>query len=111
MDQWVNDFDHWEITDQCCINLFRKTQFAHDKIYQWTMEEKEFVKRSGFSLIAVLAVHDKKKSDETFIELMELIERESTDDRKMVKKSVNWALRLGKRNLKLNKIAMKKLKK
>ncbi|MBZ9570898.1 DNA alkylation repair protein [Methanobrevibacter sp. TMH8] len=112
MDHWANDFDYWEITDQCCINLFRKTEFAYDKVYQWTEEEKEFVKRSGFSLIAVLAVHDKKKTDETFIELMELIERESTDNRKMVKKSVNWALRqIGKRNLKLNKLAIEKAEK
>ncbi len=36
MDDWANDFDYWEICDQCCINLFRKTPFAYSRIHQWT---------------------------------------------------------------------------
>ncbi|KZX16769.1 DNA alkylation repair enzyme [Methanobrevibacter cuticularis] len=107
MDQWVNEFDYWEICDQCCINLFRKTEFAYTKVFEWTKNDKEFVKRAGFVLIAVLAVHDKKADDDVFIELLPIIKRESTDGRKLVKKAVNWALRqIGKRNLNLNKIAI-----
>ena len=81
MDDWANDFDYWEICDQCCINLFRKTPFAYSRIHQWTNEDKEFVKRAGFALIAVLAVHDKNQDDEIFIELLNIIERESKDNR------------------------------
>nr|WP_302578811.1 DNA alkylation repair protein [Methanobrevibacter arboriphilus] len=109
MDDWANDFDYWEICDQCCINLFRKTPFAYSRIHQWTNEDKEFVKRAGFALIAVLAVHDKNQDDEIFIELLNIIERESKDNRNFVRKAVNWALRqIGKRNIKLNKIAIAK---
>ena len=37
-----------------------------------------------------------------------MIKREATDERNFVKKAVNWALRqIGKRNLNLNKIALK----
>lgn len=67
MNEWTNDFDHWEICGQCCINLFRKTLFAYDKIYQLCKNEKEFVKRVGFALIGVFAAHDKKMSDETLL--------------------------------------------
>ena len=112
MDEWALEFDYWEICDQCCTNLFRKTKFAYDKIYQWSKAEEEYVKRAGFALIAVLAIHEKKQDDELFVELLELIERESCDDREMVKKAVNWALRqIGKKNSYLNKIAISKAEK
>ncbi|MCL2687993.1 MAG: DNA alkylation repair protein [Methanobrevibacter sp.] len=104
MDNWANEFDYWEICDQCCINLFRKTEFAYDKIYEWTKNDKEFVKRAGFALIAVLAVHDKKTDNEIFENLLKLTKREACDNRNFVKKAVNWALRqIGKKNTYLNK--------
>jgi len=107
MDQWADEFTYWEICDQCCINLFRKTDYAYDKIYEWSESEKEFVKRAGFALIAVLAVHDKKTDDKIFIDLLKLVKREATDERNFVKKAVNWALRqIGKKNTVLNKEAI-----
>ena len=75
-------------------------------------EDKEFVKRAAFTLIATLAVHDKKADDEKFEELFSLIIRESEDERNFVKKAVNWALRqIGKRNLSLNQKAIAVAKK
>jgi 3-methyladenine DNA glycosylase AlkD len=107
MDAWALDFDTWAICDQCCMNLFRKTPFAYEKVYQWSGRDEEFVKRAAFALIATLAVHDKKASDDTFEELFPLIVRESCDERNFVKKAVNWALRqIGKRNIHLNKKAI-----
>ena len=59
-------------------------------------------------MMATLAVHDKKAADEEFLKFLPIIKRESTDNRNFVKKAVNWALRqIGKRNLNLNKIAIK----
>jgi 3-methyladenine DNA glycosylase AlkD len=107
MDNWVMEFDFWEICDQCCMNLFRKTSFAYQKIFEWSTHEEEFVKRAAFTLIAVLAVHDKKASDSKFERFFPIIIRESTDDRNYVKKAVNWALRhIGKKNISLNKKAI-----
>ena len=107
MDNWVMEFDFWEICDQCCMNLFRKTSFAYQKIFEWSTREEEFVKRAAFTLIAVLAVHDKQASDSKFERLFTLIIRESTDDRNYVKKAVNWALRhIGKKNIRLNEKAI-----
>ena len=108
MESWVKDFDSWDVCDQCCSNLFDKTQIAYQKAGAWSKREQEFVKRSGFVLMATLAVHDKKAADKEFLKFLSIIRRESIDDRNFVKKAVNWALRqIGKRNLSLNKMAIK----
>ncbi len=62
-------------------------------------------------MMATLAVHDKKATDEGFLRFLPMIKRESADRRNFVKKAVNWALRqIGKRNLNLNKMAIKTAK-
>jgi len=107
MEAWVKDFDSWDVCDQCCLNLFRKTPLAHRKAVEWSGREPEFVKRAGFALMATLAVHDKKAGDEVFIAFLPLIKREAIDERNFVKKAVNWTLRqIGKRNLNLNRVAV-----
>lgn len=108
VDKWTRDFDSWDVCDQCCMNLFDKTSFAFDKAVKLTEEKEEFVRRSGFALMASLAVHDKNSSDERFIEFFPVIKKYSTDERNYVKKAVNWALRqIGKRNENLKKMAIK----
>jgi 3-methyladenine DNA glycosylase AlkD len=107
MEDWVKGINSWDVCDQVCMNLFEKNQLAWKKIVDWSEREEEFVKRTAFSLIACLAWHDKKASDEKFIELLPVIIRGATDERNFVKKAVNWALRnIGKRNLKLNEAAI-----
>lgn len=111
MERWVNNFDYWEICDQCCNNLFKNTGFAYTKAAQWSSRDKEFVKRAGFVLMANLAVSDKKANDGQFEKFLPIIKRESADNRKYVKKAVNWALRqIGKRNLNLNREAIETAK-
>jgi len=66
MDSWAGDFDSWDICDGACINLFRKTPFAHSRAVAWAGREKTFVKRAGFALMATLAVHDKRAEDAVF---------------------------------------------
>jgi len=107
MEDWVKGINSWDVCDQVCMNLFEKNQLAWKKIADWSEREEEFVKRTAFSLIACLAWHDKKASDEKFIELLPVIIRGATDERNFVKKAVNWALRnIGKRNLNLNRAAV-----
>jgi len=107
MDRWVQDFDSWDICDQCCNNLFGKTPFAYDKAREWSQREEEFVKRAGFALMTTLAVHDKKQADDEFIKFLPLIKSGASDNRNFVKKAVNWALRqIGKRSLYLHKPAL-----
>ena len=55
-------------------------------------------------MMARLAVSDKKAPNEKFAHFFPFIYDESTDQRNMVKKAVNWALRqIGKRNKTLHK--------
>jgi len=112
MEDWVKDINSWDVCDQVCMNLFEKNQLAWKKIVDWSEREEEFIKRTAFSLIACLAWHDKKASDDKFIELLPIIIRGATDERNFVKKAVNWALRnIGKRNLNLNEAAINTAKK
>jgi len=111
MESWVRDIDSWDVCDQVCSNLFDKTSFAYDKAVEWSSRKEEFVKRSGFVLMACLAVHDKKADNEVFESFFPIIKREAHDERNFVKKAVNWALRqIGKRNLALNRKAVKAAK-
>jgi 3-methyladenine DNA glycosylase AlkD len=111
MESWVKDFDSWDVYDQVCSNLLDKTEFANKKVFEFSKRKEEFEKRTAFVLMACLAVHDKKASDETFLEFLPIIKRESTDERNFVRKAVNWALRqIGKRNAALNKEAIKAAK-
>ena len=103
LDSWVDDFDTWDLCDQACINILVKMPLAIEKIPLWAKSEKEFVKRTAFSLIAVIAVHDKKSDNSYFEGFFPLIKDACDDDRNFVKKSVNWAIRsIGKKNKYLN---------
>lgn len=111
MERWAEDFDYWEICDQCCQNLFENTKFAYQKCVEWSSNEREFVKRAGFVLMARLSFKDRGAKDEQFERFLPIIKKETCDDRTYVEKAVNWALRqIGKRNLHLNEMAIKTAK-
>ncbi len=108
MESWARQFDSWDVTDQCIMNLFEKLPAAWDKAQEWSAEEREFVKRAGFVLMARFAVSDKKAGDRRFLDFFPHIRREAADERNFVKKAVNWAVRqIGKRNSRLNREALK----
>ena len=107
LERWVKEFESWDVCDQCCNRLIRKSEFARQKSLDWARRPEEFVKRAGFVLMAVLAVHDKKVADKQFDPFFRLIQQEAVDGRNFVKKAVNWALRqIGKRNIRLNQKAI-----
>ncbi len=107
MESWLRDFDNWATVDGTCGHLFCRTPFAYEKAFEWAEREPEFEKRAGFSLMAFLAVHDKKADDERLAEFLPVVEKHSDDERNFVKKAVNWALRqIGKRSIVLNKLAI-----
>jgi len=107
MEEWVLDFNSWDLCDQCCGNLFKRTPFAYQKAYEWSERNEEFVKRASFVLMACLVMKDKKAGNIDFENFLYLIIKHSTDDRNMVKKAVNWALRqIGKSKVSLNILAI-----
>lgn len=107
MDRWVKVFYSWDVCDQVCGNLFDKTPYAYDKAREWHHDKREYVKRAGFVMMAVLAVHDKRADDGRFLAFLPMIRKGADDERNFVKKAVNWALRqIGKRNPALRKEAL-----
>jgi 3-methyladenine DNA glycosylase AlkD len=108
MDRWARDLDSWDVCDQACQNLFRYLPNAFDKAAEWAHAKREFVRRAGFSLMAGLAVKAKLAPDAAFEAFLPAIIEAATDQRNMVKKAVNWALRaIGKRNPRLRTKAMR----
>jgi 3-methyladenine DNA glycosylase AlkD len=106
MEEWVREFDSWDLCDQCCGNLFSKTPFGFSKAVGWSEREREFEKRAGFALMAYLT-HVKRNADDQFLPFLLIIRREAGDSRNFVKKAVNWALReIGKRSPMLNAAAI-----
>ncbi|HNC22592.1 MAG TPA: DNA alkylation repair protein [Opitutaceae bacterium] len=103
---WTRQADSWALVDSASM-LFCRAEFAAEKARTWSGRKAEFVKRSGFSLMAMMAVHRKELPDDVFLEFLSLIRREANDERNVVKKAVNWALRqIGKRNPRLRRAAI-----
>lgn len=103
MERWAAQFDSWALCDTTCGSLFRKAPPAWEKAQQWCLRKELYVKRAGYAMIAWLAVHDKKASDADYYKLLNLVRQGAEDERPLVKKAVNWALRqIGKRNMRLN---------
>ena len=110
MERWARSCDNWAQTDACAF-LFDRTEFAEEKARAWSNRNAEFVKRSGFALMAGLAVHRKELPDRVFLRFLPVIAREAADGRNFVKKAVNWALRqIGKRNPRLRRAAVAEAK-
>jgi 3-methyladenine DNA glycosylase AlkD len=107
-DGWVQDFDNWAVCDGACFNIFYKTEFAYRKSFEWCRDEREFVRRAAFALMAKIAISHKWRPDADLEKFYPVIRRYCTDERNFVKKAVNWCLRqTGKRNAALNASAIK----
>ena len=52
MDRWVADCENWADCDTICFHLFDKTPHAFAKVDQWAADEREFVRRAAFALLA-----------------------------------------------------------
>jgi 3-methyladenine DNA glycosylase AlkD len=102
MDRWVGAVDSWDVCDQLCQNLFRHTPYAFEKAAEWARAEPEFVRRAGFALMAGLSHKTSAAPDDRCEAFLPLVVEAATDERNMVRKAVNWALRnIGKRNARL----------
>lgn len=107
MDQWAGQFDNWAICDTACFHLFDRTPHAWKKIPLWNAYEEEFVRRAAYALAWALSSHDKVASNSQFVEVLSLMEKALPDDRPLVNKAMNMALRaIGKRNKILNRAAI-----
>lgn len=100
---WIRDFRSWDLCDQTVMNLLEKCPQAWEWALRWAPRENQWFRRTGFVLMARLAVSDKQAGNRRFDPFFPLIRHCADDDRNLVKKAVNWALRqMGKRNLALH---------
>ena len=104
--RWAADFDSWDIVDGVA-DVFAETDHWRELIDRFAADEREFVRRTAFAMIAWAAVHRKKEPGKPFIGLLPLIEEHASDGRNFVRKAVSWALRsIGKRSLSLHAPAL-----
>ena len=102
----AGDFTSWETVDMAA-DLFVEAGLDPALIARFAADDREFVRRTAFAMIAGAAVHCKEAPDETFVSFLQLIEAHAGDDRNFVKKAVNWALRnIGMRNMACHGAAM-----
>lgn len=99
MQAWAGDFDSWDVCDQVCMNLFGAHPLGLEMALAWPHCPEEYVRRAGFVLMAVQAVHRKDLPDTVFKAYFQLMLQYASDERNFVRKAINWALRqVGKRN-------------
>ena len=98
-ERWAADFDSWDLCDQVCQNLFRHSPLAWTTAVAWTGREEPLVKRAGFTLMAGLAVADKRADDARFEPFLQAVVEHAEDERPIVRKGASWAVRqIGKRS-------------
>lgn len=103
---WAADLDSWDIVDTVG-DVFVDTPYWPDLIEEFATDEREFVRRAAFSMMAWANVPRKKVPEEILRTFFPLIERHATDPRNFVKKAVNWALRqTGKNSSRLHAPAL-----
>lgn len=104
--RWTADFDSWEMVDGVS-DLFVDMECWRDLIEEFAGDEREFVRRTAFAMMAWSVVHRKKEPSATFLHFLSLVEKHARDDRNFVKKALSWALRsIGKGSLQLNEAAL-----
>jgi 3-methyladenine DNA glycosylase AlkD len=104
--QWASSFDSWDIVDGVS-DLFVDTDAWKELIGEFVADEREFVRRTAFAMMAWSVVHRKKEPEATFLTFLPIIEAHASDSRNFVKKAVNWALRsIGKRSMEMHGAAL-----
>ncbi|MER8753603.1 DNA alkylation repair protein [Mesorhizobium sp. M1050] len=104
--RWAASFDSWDIVDGVS-DLFVDTDAWKELIGEFAADEREFVRRTAFAMMAWSAVHRKKEPETSFLAFLPIIEAHATDSRNFVKKAVNWALRsIGKRSMAMHGAAL-----
>jgi len=58
MEAWVRQFDSWDVCDVVCNELFRRHPDVWETARRWSSDPGGYVRRAGFALMAILAVHD-----------------------------------------------------
>jgi len=103
---WLADIRSWDLCDQL-MNVLARRAGSDELVPALAADEREFVRRAAFALVAWRAVHAKSAPEAEFLAYLDLIRQAATDERNFVWKAVHWALRqIGKRSVGLHAPAL-----
>lgn len=106
LDEIAGGLDSWDTCDLFCGEIATHP-LAVQKVFRWSADPREYVRRAGFSLAARMAVRAKALPDEIFQAILPLAEHYGDDSRPMVSKAIDWAVRqIGKRSTFLHPYAL-----
>lgn len=109
MEHWARQVYSWDLCDNLCMHLFRRSPLAEEVALNWIDDNHEFVRRCGLVVLTSLSIHQKKASNEDLLKYTNAAILYVTDERNFVKKAISWLLRTqGKRNLALREVILKK---
>jgi len=108
LQDWVMDINSWDLCDQFCNNLVTNTEHVELLIVDWCIQYETFVKRAGFSTMAVYVIKNPELREKDVDGYFGLILNECWDKRNYVRKAVSWALKnIGKKDIHLNRKAVR----
>lgn len=106
LESWVNDLDNYVISD-AFSGLVGQTGLARDRAESWSRSDDEWTGRTGWLVMARLAMKDSELPDSYFEERLETIEKEIHSRKNRVRDAMNNALiAIGIRNRQLEPQAL-----
>ena len=106
LESWASDLNNYVITD-AFSGLASQTALAREKAESWCKSDDEWVGRTGWLLVAHLAMKDSQLTDSYFEECLETIKEEIHSRQNRVKDAMNSALiAIGIRNSQLEHLAL-----
>jgi 3-methyladenine DNA glycosylase AlkD len=106
LDEWVKDLDCYVLSD-AMASFTVKTRFAEKKLQQWGKAKGEWVGRTGWVLLAHIAMNDEELPDSYFQKPLQTIQKEIHNRKNRVRDAMNNALiAIGIRNPSLQKLAL-----
>lgn len=111
LDAWAKDLDNYVLTD-AFTGIVGRTPLARGKMEAWTKGKGKWTGRSGWQLLATIAMKDKALPDEYFENYLEQLVSRIHGSKNRVRDAMNNALiAIGLRNSKLEKRAVSAAKK
>jgi len=106
LEKWAKDLDSYVLSD-ALAGYTAKTRFLQKKMEQWGKSKGEWIGRTGWLLLAKLAMRDEDFPDSYFQKHLRTIQREIHTRKNRVRDAMNSALiAIGIRNARLQVLAL-----
>lgn len=92
LDTWVNEAEFFDITDQIVHYILPGSSHADKLMLKWLKSKKEFVRRSGWMMIAHWGAKLGGLNDAELSKYMQMIEKRIHAEENFVREAMVWAL-------------------